>query len=279
MTETTSRVSETRLRAVASGLSERDWQILSFLAAHRFASTIHIREAFFASHATPLAAARACIRVLDRHLRDRLLGRLERRVGGTKHGSSSFIWHLDVIGHRLTQPDHVRRRLTVPSPDFLDHALAVADTHVGLIAQTRRTGTQLERVAIEAEAWRSFITAHGTTTILKPDLYAHLSTADFDDHWYIEVDRGTEHLPVLLTKCAAYTAYKATGRAQAEHGVFPRVLWIVPTLRRVERLKSAIHADPKLPNRLFTVITPDQLATTIDPATNTSTPAPRKEEP
>lgn len=89
---------------------------------------------------------------------------------------------------------------------------------------------------------------------------------------YLEVDRGSESTPVLLAKCRTYAAYKATGRAQAEHGVFPRVLWIVPTQRRVQRLEHAIHSDPTLPNRLFTVITPDQVAPTVDPATDIETP-------
>lgn len=263
MTETSTRVSNAQLRMLAGGLSARDWQILRFVAAHRFASTTQIRSAFFADHATPLAAARACIRVLDRHLRDRLLGRLDRRVGGVKHGSSSFIWHLDVVGTRLTSTGEGRRRLTVPSADFLEHTLAVVDTHVALLTLARSGVLTAERIDIETTAWRPFTTALGTASVLKPDLYAHLSTPDYDDNWYIEIDRGTEHLPVLLAKCWAYTAYRATGRAQAEHGVFPRVLWVLPTQRRVAALYTAIRGDPALDERLFVAITPDQLASTV----------------
>ncbi len=263
MSESSSRVSGAQLRTLAGGLSPRDWQILRFVAAHRFASTTQIREVFFSGHATPLAAARACIRVLDRHLRDRLLGRLDRRVGGVKHGSSSFIWHLDVVGTRLVSTGEGRRRLTVPSVEFLEHTLAVGDTHVALLALARTGVLTAERIDVETTAWRPFTTALGTASVLKPDLYAHLSTPDYDDHWYIEVDRGTEHLPVLLAKCRAYSAYRATGRAQAEHGVFPRVLWVLPIQRRVAALTAAVRADPGLDDRLFVVIPPDRLAASV----------------
>lgn len=35
---------------------------------------------------------------------------------------------------------------------------------------------QLTALQVETGAWRSFLTRHGTTTILKPDLFATLST-------------------------------------------------------------------------------------------------------
>jgi len=44
----------------------------------------------------------------------------------------------------------------------------------------------------------------------------------------------------------------------------------------VERLRAAIHADKDLPDRLFTVITPDQLAATVrEPDTDVQTVAPK----
>ncbi|WP_314454722.1 replication-relaxation family protein, partial [uncultured Microbacterium sp.] len=106
------------------------------------------------------------------------------------------------------------------------------------------------------------------------------ATADYDDHWYIELDLATESIPVLLTKCAAYAAYRATGRAQAEHGVFPRVLWLVPTRARVARLQAAIHVDPRLDGRLFICTTPDQLAAVLgDPDDTSTSPHPERRTP
>lgn len=248
------------LQQIADSLSARDGTILQFLSTQKFASTAQLRRRHFHGHATDSAATRACLRVLDRLLQHRLVSRLERRIGGTRHGSAGFIWHLDVAGERLTRPkDAPRRHVGDPSTAFLDHTLQITETVVTLHELTTGTDTKLSRIDVETAAWRTFLTGHGTTTVLKPDLFARVSTPDYDDHWYIEIDRGTEHLPVLLTKCRTYAAYRRTGAAQTEHGVFPRVLWVMPTQRRVARLTAAIGADPDLPDRLFVAATPDDL--------------------
>ncbi len=258
------RISGNQRAALLERLSSRDLAVLRFLSAQGYASSAHLRRMFFTDHATLSAATRATVRVLDRLLTLRLVTRLERKIGGYTRGSAAYIWHLDAAGERLTRAEHApRRRYTEPALPFLDHRLQVTDAVVTLHELTRDGDTQLSSIAVETAAWRSFLTPRGTTAILKPDLFVTVSTAEYDDHWYIEVDRGTESLPIVLQKCRTYTTYRATGRAQAEHGVFPRILWIVPTQRRVERLTAAIHADKNLPDRLFTVITPDQLEATI----------------
>lgn len=267
-----SGISKSKLQELAAHLSDRDHHILRFLEEYRYATSTHIRRMLFTDHATETAAIRACIRVLDRLLGHRLVARLDRRVGGTRRGSAGYVWYLDCVGERLTRPaGSGRRRFDDPSTSFLDHTLEVTETAVQLHEIGRQDGITLTRLDVEPASWRSYLNVSAATSILKPDLFATLSTAEFDDHWYIEVDRGTESVPVLLAKCRAYVAYRRTGAAQAEHGVFPRVLWVVPTQRRVARLEAAIHGEPDLPDRLFRTITPHQLtATLLDPDDVTS---------
>ena len=275
-----SRVSPAQLARLKETLSDRDRDILSFLAQFRYATTSHLRRRYFTGHTTQNAATRATLRVLDRLLQQRLITRLERRVGGHPHGSAAYIWHLDAAGERLTRKKSApRRRYADPAWPFLEHTLQITDTATTLYELAAEGDIEVAELQVEPDAWRSFLTPRGRTAILKPDLFATISSADYDDHWYLEIDRGTESLPVLLQKCRTYAAYKATGRAQAEHGVFPRVLWIVPTQRRAQRLTTAIAADPTLPNRLFSVITPDQLTATVKDPDSTHAPASRKEEP
>jgi hypothetical protein len=90
-----------------------------------------------------------------------------------------------------------------------------------------------------------------------------ISGDDFDDYWYVEIDMGTESLPVLLRKSRTYEEYRRTGRAQAEHGVFPRVLWMLPTETRAARLRAGIAAEPRLSDRLFICITSGELVSTL----------------
>jgi hypothetical protein len=131
--------------------------------------------------------------------------------------------------------------------------------HEAAIAGTFR----VTNVQIETEAWRPYVTPQGAKSILKPDLMVTVSGDNYDDHWYVEVDLGTESLPVLLRKSTAYAEYRRGGRAQAEHGVFPRVLWLLPTPARVVLLRAAIAADDGLPDRLFTCITAEALIATL----------------
>ncbi|SIS19188.1 replication-relaxation family protein [Microbacterium sp. RURRCA19A] len=254
-----------KLLLLRAELSPRDDDILSFLNRHRYATTTQLRDVFFAEHATPTAGTRACIRVLHRLLHHRLVARLERRVGGSVRGSAASIWYLDAPGERLTRSEGARRRrFAAVSTSFLTHTLAVTEAHVELIRHARSGAFTIERIDVEPDSWRSFLTRAGTSTILKPDLYAHLATSDYDDHWYLEIDLGTESIPVLLTKCRTYRVYKATGRAQAEHGVYPRVLWLLPAQARVDRLRAAIQAAPDLDDRLFVCATTAQLAGVLE---------------
>jgi hypothetical protein len=260
----TMRIGHAELQRLATQLSDRDWAIIRFLHQHRYATTSQLRRRFFTAHASPSAATRACVRVLDRLLTQRILTRLERRIGGVRHGSAGFIWCLDVVGDRLTRSENgVRRRGHDPSFAFLAHALAITETHVQLHEAARAGAFRLHTVQVETEAWRDYVTPSGATSILKPDLMVTLSGDAYDDHWYLEIDLGTESLPVLLRKARAYEDYRRTGRAQAEHGVFPRVLWVLSTPVRVARLPAAIAAEPRLADRLFTCITTEDLIATL----------------
>lgn len=253
-----------RLGQLRASLSPRDLQVLGFLSAHSYATTKQIQRRYFTAHATTNSATRATVRVLDRLLEHRLVGRLDRKIGGHTRGSASYIWHLDAAGERLTRTKGApRRRYADPAWPFLEHTLQITETAVQLHELTASDDLELTRLDTEPSSWRSFLTPQGGTAILKPDLFATVSSAEFDDHWYIEIDRETETLPVLLTKCRTYATYRRTGRAQAEHGVFPRVLWVLPTQRRAARLRAAIAGEPDLPARLFTTITADQLVATI----------------
>lgn len=258
------RISRKELQRLASQLSERDWEIMRFLDQHRYATTAQLRRVFFTTHASQSAATRACVRVLDRLLVQRVLTRLERRVGGVRHGSAAYVWCLDVVGDRLTRTkEGTRRRLHDPSFPFLAHTLAITETHLQLQEAAAAGAFHLTTVEVETEAWRLYVAPGGAKRILQPDLRVTVSTDAYDDHWYLEIDLGTESLPVLLRKCAAYVDYRRTGRAQAEHGAFPRVLWVLPAAARVERLQAAIVAEPKLPDRLFTCVTTEALIATL----------------
>jgi Replication-relaxation len=248
---------------LAASLSSRDQDILLSVGELRFMTTKQIERLHFTDHATPLAAARICRRVLKRLQEARLLHHLDRRVGGVRAGSAGYVWSLGLVGDHILRHlagDGVRRRLKEPSTTFVDHTLAIAEAHVALVEASRSGLFELIAVDHEPSSWRSFSTATRSGETLRPDLYVVTASGAYEDVWFIEIDRGTESLPALLRKCAQYQAYRQTGREQAATGTYPVVVWVLPHDLRIAKLQDALDHARQLDSSLFRLTTPDQLA-------------------
>jgi Replication-relaxation len=256
------RVGRDGLFALRQRLNERDREILEYVAALRLLGARQIQTLLFpeAAHANAMTAARCCRRVLERLTREGLLARLERRVGGVRSGSASYIYSLTSLGQRVLDVDGARRRLAEPSAFFVEHTLAVAEFLVRLVVAARAGRFVLSQWEAEPECWRDVGTLGGRL-VLKPDLFVVLLAGEYELRWFVEIDRGTEHVPTLLRKCRLYHTYYKNGVEQREHEVFPRVLWVAIDQRRADRLGEAITADRRLTSEIFRV-TPEAEATT-----------------
>jgi hypothetical protein len=250
-------------------LSPRDIEVLRRLREHRFLTTNHVRRLEFTDHASVDAGTRACTRVLTRLSTLRLIYRLKRQIGGVRGGSGAYVWGVDDAGDRvlrlaLNSPQAKRRRTYEPSWLFLAHTLAMAETRV-LLAEAAQAGRfELLSVVTEPHTWRSFLGSLGTAQTLKPDLEAITATGDYEDHFFLEIDRGTESLPVLLNKCMIYEDYRATGREQKRQEVFPVVVWLITKAERRAALTRALHKHARLDAQLFEVIAPGELLAFIE---------------
>ncbi|MGO4299337.1 replication-relaxation family protein [Leifsonia sp. RAF41] len=254
-------------RLILCRLSSRDLAVLDDIEAFRLLTTRLVQRLHFpigtgtaTGHATAGGATKAAVRVLTRLAGHGVVGHLERRIGGVRQGSQGYIWQLTSTGatlQRARRGESGRRRYVEPSALFTEHTLAVAE--MGASLRELALSDQLELLALETEpsCWREYIGSHGTAQIVKPDLYAVTATGAYEDHLFLEVDRGTEHLPQILNKCRDYAAYHQTGIEQREHGVFPAVTWIVQDEPRARQIHRAITAEATLPDGLFQVITVD----------------------
>lgn len=258
-------------------LSDRDRSVLESLRQHRLLTTELLRRLHFLhlpspeqrTHATEGAAAVAAMRVLARLEVRGLVARLKRRIGGVRAGSSGIVWQLGSTGERLLRVihgDEHRRRYLEPSALFTDHTLAVAEAAVRL-SELDQSG-DLELVALETEptCWRAFQGPHGTRSWLKPDLFAITVSGDYEDHWFIEIDRSTEHPTVVLRKAAIYQRYAASGDHQTTHGLFPAVMWVTPDAKRKKTLLTAFTSVHGVSPELFTVITTAEFADIVNGA-------------
>jgi hypothetical protein len=250
-----------RLRARLSG---RDLAIIGQVAELRLMSARQIQVIHFpdAEHENEAAAMRARQRVLARLTRERLLIPLTRRIGGVRAGSAGLVLALGPIGQRMLRVDGPRRRSHEPTWRFVDHTLAIAQLVVDLSVAARQGRLDVLEVQAEPSSWRQF-SGLGGRQWLRPDAFVVLGVGDYELRWFIEVDRASESLPVVLRKCRLYADYYQSGKEQASGGVFPRVCWVVPDEQRAERLRHAIGRDRQLPERLFEVTIGDNALATL----------------
>jgi hypothetical protein len=250
------------LSELARLLSDRDLAVLDLIAEHRFLTTSQVHAFCFHTHTTNESGSRICRRVLLRLEQHGLLERPIRRVGGLQAGSVSSVWMLSSTGQRLRNlRDGIGDvgRVREPGDRFVQHYLAIADTHLALIEAERIKRLELVTVQIEPAAWRSYTGLGGSSELLKPDLYAVTASGQYEDHWFIEVDRATESLPTLIRQCRQYEAYRRTGTEQTSRGLFPLVLWVVPDQLRAAKLRDRLAASRDLDVELFRITTPEEL--------------------
>jgi hypothetical protein len=267
----TDRWTPYRITQLEAQLTMRDSQILLSLERFRALTTRLIQRLHFPAganglHQTQRTATRLCNRVLLRLEAEGFIGRIDHRpIGGTVRGSAGTIWHLAATGERLLRArrgDPSRRRYVAPSRPFLAHTLAVATFAADLSEADAAGRFDLLELVTEPTCWRPFQTMAGQAT-LKPDLAVVIANTEVEAHAFVEIDCGTEHLPAVVKKCRTYQLYRQTGIEQHRTGVFPAVLWVVPTPERVRKLHAAIRREKDLDRSLFTITEADHAVTAL----------------
>lgn len=240
-------------------LSAPDHPALQLLMEHllvlRFATTKQLARLTGDRY----GSARSALRQTTRHLnflerRGDVL-RLERRVGGWLGGSGPAVWALTTSGYRRVAGKRgSRQRPHLLSTTFLEHLLAVAEARV-VITETVRTMPDAAMVVqAEPHCWRTYVGLHGERLSLRPDLMLELTTTAYQDRYFIEVDRATENPARVIAKSRQYQQYRRSGIEQQHAGVFPAVLWIVPSEKRRAQLERHIAAA-ELPRGMFHALT------------------------
>lgn len=266
------RISRRRLNDIEGRLSERDRAVLSSVERYRFLTARHIEILHFAEHATAESGARTCRRVLARLRSQRILGVLNRRIGGVRAGSEGLVYFVDAAGERIQrnqESSRRRRRFDEPSSRFLDHTLAIADVAVGIIGAATEAGTEVVKLAPEGGARRHYTDRLGASQVLRPDLYVELAAHPGDqdvEAFFVEVDLGHESLPTVLGKCQLYEEYRETGIEQREFGGFPRVVWAMDAYRpsvadrRRQAFRNAMQRNARVTPGLYHISALEEVA-------------------
>lgn len=246
-------------------LSDRDQQVVGSVEQYRLLTSRQLQRLHFDDvHSTGAAAARACNRTLAK-LRDLdVLRALDRRIGGVRAGSAGFVWYLGPAGERIIDvvahggSVRGRRNYREPSRHFVEHTLAISDLAIQAIEASRHGSLEILAMETEPASWQPTLSRHGTPQWLKPDLHLVTANIEYEHHWFVELDLATEHLPVIKRQCQAYEEFRATGRYQAAHGLFPAVVWVTPSPTRAAALRGAVAATSGLDPGLFRVCTTNE---------------------
>ena len=226
-------------------LSERDLNVLRYVARFKQLSSSQIRSLLFYGHNNTTPADRALRRLVSRSY----LHRIERRiVGGTKGGSGQYVYELGRRGFFLFFTGRHN-----PSRTVHPHSLGIADSYITLRQLERAGRLRIAGMSTEPDCWA---TVGGVD--LRPDMRADLDIEGRRVLFWVEVDMATESQKQLRGKLESY--WRAYNDADVEQWpVFPRTIWIAVDDERARELSWLVSQMPEQSRALFVVCTPTTL--------------------
>lgn len=253
-----SRISARQLDVIAASLTSLDTEVLGFVAAVRLTTGTQLLRHFWTDGTD--ARARVGRRTLKRLADWRVLDRLDGRArGGVRGGSDTFIYAVGRSGAKLLERRGlVQRRLGTPGERHITHTLTATELTVRLYQADRAGELEVLEIQGEPACWRAFLAGLGARVTLKPDLFLRIGAGALEDRWMVEIDMATEHRSTLAAKAHRYHAHYRTGSEQHQHGVYPRVLWVVLDERRAEQVAGVLRHLPTEARRLFSICRFDQ---------------------
>jgi hypothetical protein len=246
-----SELTAARIQALADSLSDRDRAVLDTLSRTRLATGAQLERLHFTD-----VGSRERRRVLSALVDKHLLYRLARVIGGTRAGSSGYVFALGTTGQRvrgLRNSNGRPPRPWTPGTTFLQHSVAVTEVYVQLIEAQQRDELKVHRFEGEPACWRHFLGAGAARLVLRPDAYIELGINGHRDHWFLEVDLATESSSTLHRKCEMYRSFWTGRQGQAEGDVFPLVLFAVKDEKRKGVLLDVLGRQPAESWPLFTL--------------------------
>ncbi|HWF52248.1 MAG TPA: replication-relaxation family protein [Solirubrobacteraceae bacterium] len=231
-----------------------DWSVLSFASEVRLATSRQLMRQFWTPREIDPSRARLGRDVLQRLAEWRVLDRLPRAIGGARAGSDGHIYSVGLAGSKMLVGRGLQvRRSGVPGDRHIRHVLAITEAVVSLHEAHRDGELDLLEVQTEPRCWREFLTGFASRMIVKPDLFIRIGVGALEDRYFIEIDMATEASGTIDAKAQRYFKHLRSGTEQAEHSVYPGVLWAVPDERRAKQLQAMLGRHRSGITRMFSV--------------------------
>ncbi|BEL05725.1 hypothetical protein Q0Z83_039160 [Actinoplanes sichuanensis] len=226
-----------QMLAFYSHLTERDLNILALLDEHRVLTTDQITRLHF-------TATRTC---QDRLRQLQHLGLLERfRYARTGGGGDPWHWTLGIYGARFMAGTHDR---PIPTERAHREQLLRLSNHVNLrhLREANEFGVRLAQRAradpqIRMVRWWSERTATARFRGVHPDAHGLWEVSGRLVGWFLECDMGTESLPRLVAKLAAYE-----NLARSDGPAYPVLFWLPGDIREANLHRLLRRHSPPVP--------------------------------
>lgn len=229
---------KTRTNWLGDRLTNRDWEILATLYRLNSATIGQIYRLHFDG-----LTVRSCQYVMRRLLDWHAVSAVERRMGGVLSGSGQQVFFLDPAAHRLMGLAEGRKSSKEladfkPSRWSHRHALVISELYVQCIESVRRGNLQLADFVTEPACWRE----DGNGGYLRPDAYIKVAVPKTTrrQHWWIEVDLGTESTPTVRAKFDKYMQF-VNRNIGGPDGTIPRILVTVEDESRSVAIKRIVN--------------------------------------
>jgi hypothetical protein len=264
------RVSRKQLIEVEQQLTDIDKELLLLLRKCRFLTSEQTRRIFFFDSPNETAGKKRTNRLINRLESAGVIFFLERRIGGIQKGSSSRVISLTPAGYKLVyqwleiNKPYPKKRITDLSYFNITHHLAISEIYTQLMELQLQDKLEIHLSQFEPAAWRTF-NQRGILKFLKPDLYVELLVDDYIDSYFLEIDLDSEPPHRIIKKCQeAYLTYYQSGVEQRQHnGVFPFIVWLVPSIKRRDTLLKHLTLKLGESTMLFRVITFEEFSLLI----------------
>jgi len=251
-----------KLLTAAARLPERDLALLDLLYQHRYLTRRQIQLLYFSEHRDPRdgrVVATRTPRMAQRRLqRLREASLLVRRhlmeADGRRDLEPYYCLSPDgarLVAHRNNLPARETRKRTadaLANPLFVRHALAAGNLHCAL-ARAARTHPWHQ---CRPEWWRGEqavsqqFADRGATVLLCPDGYTRYQAGHDIHHLLAEIDLGTMPIRRLVAKLERYRAYVRSRAWQSRYPVFPKLLLLTTSSRRIAAAHAELEPLPEL---------------------------------
>ena len=241
----------------------QEGHVLKFLLKAKYVTTKQLARLYFTDSVSSSTALRRANLTTKKLNEKDYIGHLDRRIGGVRAGSGSFVWTISTKGLKWLK--HFKPSLAItrqnhyePTWHHLEHTLAISEIYVQLTELKNMHLVQsIDKFQFEPSCWRGWLDNYAGRMILKPDCYIEISLDNYLYNYFVEVDKNSESLARVINKSKQYIRYYNLNIEQKETGVFPLVLWVVPDEKRKLAIEQRIQKELQDYWELFQVITLD----------------------